>query len=339
MAELGLMGMLVPVELGVMGADLLSYVLAVTEIAAADGAVSTAFQVHNGLVCTALQKYATAAQKERYLKALAQGKMLGAFCLTEPDAGSDAAAFAAQACRLGNKFVLNGTKHFITSGSSADVVIAFALTAPAAQKRRVSASIVSTTTPGYTIARVQHTMGQRCGDHCEIRFENCAVPADHMLGAEGQGLEITFSSLELGRLGVAAQSVGMARAAFEAALSFARQRCTFGKSIIEHQAVGSQLADMATPLQAAELMVTPRRGAGQPAQKECSMAKLFATEAAERVCNSAIQIHGGYGYWDEHPVERIYRDVRVCRIYEGTSEIQRFVIARQLASEHSHTTS
>jgi butyryl-CoA dehydrogenase len=341
MAELGLMGMLVPVELGGMGTDLLNYLPAVIEIAAADGAVSTALQVHNGLVCTALQKYGSVDQKARYLRPLAQGK-LGAFCLTEPGAGSDAAALATQARRQGDTFVLNGTKHFITSGSSADVVIAFAVSAPDAQKRRVSAFIVPTDTPGYVVARVQHTMGQRSGDHCEIKFENCSVPADQMLGAEGQGLEIAFASLELGRLGVAAQSVGMARAAFEAALSFARQRRTFGKPIIEHQAVGFQLADMATSLQAAELMVLHAarlREAGQSAQKESSMAKLFAAEAAERICNSAIQIHGGYGYLQEHPVERIYRDVRVCKIYEGTSEIQRLVIARQLSSEQAHTTS
>ena len=324
MAELGLMGMLVPVELGGMGIGLLNYLLAVIEIAAVDGAVSTALQVHNGLVCSALQKYGSGDQKERYLKPLAQGK-LGAFCLAEPGAGSDAAALATQARRQGDKFVLDGTKHFITSGSSADVVIAFAVTAPDAQKRRVSAFIVPTDTPGYVVARVQHTMGQRSGDHCEIKFENCAVPANQVLGAEGQGLEIAFASLELGRLGVAAQSVGMARAAFEAALTFAKQRRTFGKPIIEHQAIGFQLADMATSLQAAELMVLHAarlRDTGLSAQKESSMAKLFATEAAERICNSAIQIHGGYGYLDGHPVQRIYRDVRVCKIYEGTSEIQ-----------------
>ncbi len=336
------MGMLMPVELGGMGVDYLSYVLALIEIAAGDGAASTALQVHNGLVCMALQRYATAEQKERYLKPLAQGKLLGAFCLTEPDAGSDAAALTTQARREGERFILNGTKHFITSGGCADLVIAFGVTAPHTRKRHVSAFVVPTNTPGYLVSQVQHTMGQRSGNHCEIRFNNCEIPVDHLLGAEGQGLEIAFASLELGRLGIAAQSVGMARAAFDAALAFAKQRRTFGRPIIEHQAIGFLLADMATSLQAAELMVLHAarlRDAGRPSQKESSMAKLFAAEAAEKICNGAIQIHGGYGYLEDYPVERIYRDVRVCKIYEGTSEIQRLVIGRQLASEQNFTSS
>jgi butyryl-CoA dehydrogenase len=338
LAELGLMGMLVPVKLGGMGVDHVSYVQTIIEIAAGDGAASTALQVHNGLVCTAIQRYGTSEQKEQYLKPLARGSLLGAFCLTEPGAGSDAAALATQARREGDKFLLNGTKHFITSGSSADLAIVFAVTAPNAAKRHVSAFIVPTNSPGYLVSRVQHTMGQRSGGHCEIRFEDCAVAADQLLGAEGQGLEIAFSSLEFGRLGVAAQSVGMARAAFDAALAFAKQRRTFGRPIIEHQAIGFQLADMATLLKSAELMVlhaAQLRDAGRPSQKQSSMAKLFATEAAEKICNGAIQIHGGYGYLEDYPVERIYRDVRICKIYEGTSEIQRLVISRQLSSEQT----
>jgi butyryl-CoA dehydrogenase len=327
MAELGPMGMLVPPELGGMGVDHVSYLLAVTEIAAADGAASTALQVHNGLTCMAILKYGTAEQKHRFLRPLAQGSQLGAFCLTEPEAGSDAAAITTRAQRDGNNFVLNGVKHFITSGSNADIVV-FAVTKADAQKKRISAFIVPTKAPGYLVTRVQHTMGQRS-------FENCLVSVDQLLGGEGQGLEIAFASLELGRLGVAAQSIGMARAAFDAALAYAKRRRTFGRAIIGHQAVAFQLADMATSLQAAELMVLHAarlRDIGRPSTLENSMAKLFATEAAEKICNSAIQIHGGYGYLDDCPVERIYRDVRVCKIYEGTSEIQRLVIGRHLAS-------
>jgi butyryl-CoA dehydrogenase len=336
MAKLGLMGMLAPPEFGGMGVDHVSYVLATIEIAAADGAASTALQVHNGLTSTAILKYGSAEQKQRFLRSLAEGRQLGAFCLTEPEAGSDAAAIATLARREGDRYVLNGVKHFITSGSHADIAVAFAVTDQVAKKNRISAFIVPTTAPGYVVTRVQHTMGQRSGDHCEIAFDNCEVLSDQLLGREGQGLEIALAGLELGRLGVAAQSVGMARAAFDAALAYARRRRTFGRPIIEHQAVSFQIADMATSLQAAELMVLHAarlRDAGRPSSKESSMAKLFAAEAAEQVCNSAIQIHGGYGYLDDSSVARIYRDVRVCKIYEGTSEIQRLVIGRQFALE------
>lgn len=336
MAKLGLMGMLAPPQFGGMGLDHVSYLLAIIEIAAADGAASTALQVHNGLTSAAILGYGSAAQKLRFLTPLAQGKWLGAFCLTEPQAGSDAAAITTGARREGGKFVLNGVKQFITSGSNADVVVAFAVSNPDAPKHRISAFIVPTDTPGYRVNRVQRTMGQRSGDHCEIAFDNCEVASDQMLGDEGQGLEIALASLELGRLGVAAQSVGMARAGFDAALAYAKLRRTFGRPLIEHQAVSFQLADMATSLQAAELMVLHAarlRDAGAPSSKQSSMAKLFAAEMAEQVCNSAIQIHGGYGYLDDSAVARIYRDVRVCKIYEGSSEIQRLVIGRQLARE------
>jgi butyryl-CoA dehydrogenase len=329
MSELGMLGMTVPAEFGGAGTDYVSYALAIMEIAAADGASSTSFQVHNSLLCLPILRHGTAEQKERYLRPLARGQQLGAFCLTEPGAGSDAAAIATRATKVGNKFVLNGTKQFITSGRSADLALVFAVTDPAAGKRGISAFIVPTVAPGYTVVRVERTMGQRSSDHCQIAFEDCEV-------LPGQGLAIALGNLEGGRIGVAAQAVGMARAAYDAALAYAKERRAFGKPIIEHQAVAFRLADMATSIQAAELMVLHAarlRDAGRPCLKEASMAKLFASERAERVCSDAIQIHGGYGYLNDFPVERIYRDVRVCTIYEGTSDIQRLVIGRQLAVE------
>ena len=336
MGKLGMLGMTVPAEFGGAGTDYVSYALAVMEIAAADGATSTSFQVHNSLVCLPLLRHGTPEQKERYLRPLACGEQLGAFCLTEPGAGSDAAAITTRARKVGNKFVLNGAKQFITSGKSADLALVFAVTDPAAGKRGISAFIVPTRTPGYTVVRVEQTMGQRSSDHCQIAFEDCEVLPEQMLGEEGQGLKIALGNLEGGRIGVAAQSVGMARAAYDAALTYAKERRTFGKPIIEHQAIAFGLADMATSLQAAELMVLHAarlRDAGQPCLKEASMAKLFASEMAEQVCSRAIQIHGGYGYLNDFPVERLYRDVRVCTIYEGTSDIQRLVIGRRLAAE------
>ena len=336
MGELGMMGMTVPAEHGGAGTDYVSYVLAVIEIAAACGASSTAFQVHNSLVCLGLLNHGTAEQKERFLKPLARGAQLGAFCLTEPGAGSDAAAITTRARRSGNKYVLSGSKQFITSGQSADVALVFAVTDPGAGKHGISAFIVPTDTPGYKVVRREHTMGQRSSDHCQVAFEDCEIVPEQMLGNEGDGLKIALGNLEGGRIGVAAQSFGMARSAYDAALAYAKERRTFGKPIIDHQAVGFRLADMATALQAAELMVLHAarlRDQGRPCLKEASMAKLFASEAAEEICSSAIQIHGGYGYLNDFPVERIYRDARVCKIYEGTSEIQRLVIGRQLSSE------
>jgi butyryl-CoA dehydrogenase len=336
MAELGMLGMTVPTEFDGAGVDYVSYALTVIEIAAACGATSTSFQVHNSLVCLPILRHGTREQTERYLRPLARGEQLGAFCLTEPGAGSDAAGITTRARRAGNKFVLNGTKQFITSGKSADLALVFAVTDPAAGKRGISAFIVPTRTPGYEVVRIEHTMGQRSSDHCQVALENCEVLPEQMLGDEGDGLKIALGNLEGGRIGVAAQSVGMARAAYDAALSYAKQRSTFGKPIIEHQAVAFRLADMATSLQAAELMVLHAarlRDEGRACLKEASMAKLFASEMAEQVCSSAIQIHGGNGYLNDFPVERIYRDVRVTTIYEGTSDIQRLVIGRQLANE------
>lgn len=334
MGGLGLMGIMVDPAYDGVGAGYVAFAQAVTEIAAADGACSTIVQVHNGLVCMGLQRHASPAQKERFLAPLARGEALGCFCLTEPEAGSDAAAIKTSARRRGNHFVLNGSKQFITSGRSANTAIVFAVTDPRAGKKGLSAFVVPTDTPGYQIARTEHTMGQRSSDHCHVILEECEVSADHMLGEEGEGLRIALSGLEGGRIGVAAQSLGMARSAYEAALRYAKDRRTFGKPIIEHQAVGFRLADMAMALYAAELMIwraATLRDAGTPCLKEASMAKLFASEMAERVCHDAIQTLGGYGYLEDFGLERIYRDVRVCKIYEGTSDIQRLVISRQIA--------
>ena len=334
LAALGYFGMLLPDDWGGAGLDYVSYAVAIAEIAAADGACSTTVSVHNSLVCRPILNYGSEEHKRLYLPALARGEMLGAFCLTEPEAGSDAGALRTRAERQGNAYVLKGAKQFITSGSSADLAIVFAVTDPQAGKRGISAFIVPTATPGYEIASIERTMGQRGWDHCQIALRNCRVPAENLLGGEGNGLAIALSNLETGRIGVAAQAFGMARAAYEFALAYSGERRTFGKAIFEHQAVAFRLADMATQLQAAELMILQAarlRDAGLPCLKEASMAKLFATEMAERVCSDAVQTLGGYGYLADFPLERIYRDVRVCKIYEGTSDIQRLVISRQIA--------
>jgi alkylation response protein AidB-like acyl-CoA dehydrogenase len=335
MGRLGLMGMLVPEEWGGAAADHVGYALALEEIAAGDGACSTIMSVHNSVGCMPILKFGTTDQKERFLKPLAQGETLAAFCLTEPQAGSDASAIRTRARRDGNHWVLTGTKQFITSGSSADLAIVFAVTDPIRGKKGISAFIVPTKTPGYTVARTEHKLGQNSSDTCQIVFDECRLTPDLMLGQEGEGYKIALANLEGGRIGIAAQSVGMARAAYEAALTYARERETFGTKIINHQAVGFRLADMATRLEAAHLLVLNAarlRDAGEPCLKEACMAKLFASEMAEEVCSAAIQIHGGYGYLNDFPVERIYRDVRVCQIYEGTSDVQRLVIARHLAA-------
>jgi butyryl-CoA dehydrogenase len=335
MGQLGFMGMQVPEEWGGAGVDHVAYALAVEEIAAGDGSCSTVMSVHNSVVCMPILKFGTTEQKETFLKKLARGEMLGAFCLTEPQAGSDASSIKTRAKRDGNHWVLNGAKQFITSGRSADVAIVFAVTDPAQGKKGISAFIVPTKTPGWTVARVEHKLGQNATDTCHIVFDNLRLTPDHMLGQEGEGYRIALANLEGGRIGIAAQSVGMARAAYEAAVAYAKQRETFGKPIIEHQAVAFRLADMATGIEAARLLVlnaATLRDAGQPCLTEAAMAKLFASEMAERVCSDAIQIHGGYGYLNDFPVERIYRDVRVCQIYEGTSDIQRLVISRAIAA-------
>lgn len=333
MGELGLMGMLVPTEYDGPGLDHVAMAVALEEIAAGDGATSTIMSVQNSVVCMPLLKFGTEAQKAQFLRPLARGEILGAFCLTEPHAGSDAAALKTRAVRTADGWRLNGVKQFITNGKHADVAIVFAVTDPAAGKRGISAFIVPTTTPGYRVARVEAKLGQRASDTAQIALENCDVPADHLLGEEGAGYRIALSNLEGGRIGIAAQAIGMARAALAAAARYAGERQAFGVALTEHQAVSFRLADMATRVEVARQMVlhaAERRDAGLPALREASMAKLFASEIAEQVCSDAIQIHGGYGYVEDFPVERIYRDVRVCQIYEGTSDVQRLVIARQL---------
>jgi butyryl-CoA dehydrogenase len=336
MGELGLLGMVVPEEWGGSGTDAVSYALALEEIAAGDGAVSTIMSVHNSVGCAPVLKFGTQEQQELYLRRLARGEMIAAFCLTEPQAGSDASALRTRARRDGDHYVLDGTKQFITSGSTAGVAIVFAVTDPGAGKKGITAFLVPTDTPGYQVARVEDKLGQRCSDTAQIVFEGCRIPASLRLGEEGQGYRIALANLEGGRIGIAAQSVGMARSAYEHALRYARERTTMGTPIIQHQAVAFRLADMATRIEAARQLVlhaAALRDAGVPCLKEAAMAKLYASEMAERVCSDAIQIHGGYGYLEDFPVERIYRDVRVCQIYEGTSDIQRLVISRQIAAE------
>jgi alkylation response protein AidB-like acyl-CoA dehydrogenase len=334
MGKLGFMGMQVPEEWGGAGVDHVAYALAVEEIAAGDGSCSTIMSVHNSVVCLPILKFGTAEQKEKWLRKLAGGEMLGCFCLTEPQVGSEASAIKTRAKRDGNHWVLSGTKQFITSGGKADLAIVFAVTDPARGKKGISAFVVSTKTPGYKVARVEEKLGLHASETCQIVFDDLRLTPDHMLGQEGEGYRIALANLEGGRIGIAAQAVGMARAAYEAALAYAKDRESFGKKIIEHQAVAFRIADMATQIEAARLLVlhaATLRDAGEPCLTQAAMAKLFASEMAERVCSDAIQIHGGYGYLKDFPVERIYRDVRVCQIYEGTSDIQRLVISRALA--------
>jgi alkylation response protein AidB-like acyl-CoA dehydrogenase len=335
LAGLGAFGVVVPEQWGGAGLDTISLALVLEEIAAGDGATSTIISVNNSVVCGPLLAFGTEAQKEKYLRPLASGKWLGCFCLTEPQAGSDAAAITLRATRDGDGYVLNGVKQFITSGKNADIAIVFAVTDKAAGKKGISAFIVPTATEGYRVARVEEKLGQLASDTVQIAFENCRVPAANLLGSEGEGYRIALSNLEGGRIGIAAQAVGMARSALEAALRFAQERVAFGKTIFEHQAVNFRLADMATQIEVARQMVwhaASLRDAGRPCLKEASMAKLFASEMAEKVCSDAIQIHGGYGYVADFPVARIYRDVRVTQIYEGASDIQRLVIGRALAN-------
>lgn len=333
MAELGLFGMLVPEQWGGSDTGYVAYAMALEEIAAGDGACSTIMSVHNSVGCVPILKFGSEQQKQQFLTPLATGAMLGAFALTEPQAGSDASSLKTRARLEGDHYVLNGCKQFITSGQNAGVVIVFAVTDPAAGKRGISAFIVPTDSPGYQVARVEDKLGQHASDTCQIVFENVRVPLANRLGEEGEGYRIALANLEGGRIGIAAQSVGMARAAFEVARDYARERESFGKPLIEHQAVAFRLADMATRIAVARQMVhhaAALRDAGRPALLEASMAKLFASEMAEKVCSDALQTLGGYGYLSDFPLERIYRDVRVCQIYEGTSDIQRMVIARNL---------
>jgi len=336
LGALGAMGMVVPEEWGGAGLDYLSLVLTLEEIAAGDGATSTIVSVQNSLACGIPMKFGSAEQKTRYLRPLARGEMLGCFCLTEPHVGSDASAIRTRATRDGDSWVLNGVKQFITTGKQADIAIVLAVTNKAAGKKGISCFLVPTSSPGYVVGRLEDKMGQRASDTAQIVLQDCRIPLDHLLGEEGDGYRIALSNLEAGRIGIAAQAVGMARAAFEAAHAYSMQREAFGKPIFEHQAVSFRLADMATRLEASRQLVwhaAALKDAGLPCLKQASMAKLFASEMAESICSDAIQIHGGYGYVGDFPVERIYRDVRVTQIYEGASDIQRLVIARQLADD------
>lgn len=334
LAELGFLGMVVPEAWGGTDVGALAYAAALEEIAAGDGSVSTIVSVHNSVGCGPIVKFGSEEQKRRFLPKLASGEWLGAFALTEPQAGSDASDLKTRARRKGSDWVIDGAKQFITSGQNADVVIVFAVSDPSAGKKGITAFLVPTETPGYRVVRVETKLGQHASDTCQLAFDGMEIPDDFRLGAEGEGYRIALANLEGGRIGIAAQAIGMARAAFEAARDYARERVTFGRPIVEHQAVAFRLATMATEIEAARQLTwhaAALREAGEPCLTEACMAKLFASEMAERVVSAALQIHGGAGYMADHPVERIYRDVRVCQIYEGTSDIQRMVIARAVA--------
>ena len=333
LAGLGAYGICVPEEFGGAHLDYLTLALVVEEIAAGDGGTSTVISVTNCPVNAILLQYGTVAQKKQYLTPLARGDMLGAFCLTEPHVGSDASALTTTATQGADGYVINGVKQFITSGKNGDVAIVIAVTDKGAGKKGMSAFIVPTRTPGYHADRLEDKLGQHSSDTAQVTFDNCCIPADHLIGAEGEGYRIALSALEGGRIGIAAQSIGMARSAFEVAVAYAKDRTSFGTAILHHQAVGFRLADCATRIEAARQLTwhaASLRDAGVPCLKEAAMAKLFASEMAEQVCSAALQTLGGYGYVSDFPVERIYRDVRVCQIYEGTSDIQKLIIQRQL---------
>ncbi|MCF6216625.1 MAG: acyl-CoA dehydrogenase family protein [Emcibacter sp.] len=333
MGQLGLMGMTVPEKWNGSGTDYISYALALMEIAGGDGGVSTIMSVNNAPVCAAILKEGTDAQKEKYLKPLAEGKIIGAFCLTEPQAGSDASMLKTRARKIDGGWIINGTKQFITSGKISGAAIIFAVTDPDLGKKGISAFLVPTDLPGYMVSNVEEKLGQKSSDTCSLIFEDMKVTDDMLLGAENDGYRVALANLETGRIGIAAQSVGMAKSALDHAIAYANERVSFGKNIIRHQAVGFRLADMATRLEAAKLMVlnaAALKDQGRPCLTEACMAKLFASEIAEEVCSAALQTLGGYGYLKDFPLERIYRDVRVCQIYEGTSDIQRMIINRAM---------
>jgi butyryl-CoA dehydrogenase len=333
LAALGAYGICVPEEFGGANLDYVTLALVLEEIAAGDGGTSTAISVTNCPVNAILMRYGNPAQKKKWLTRLAQGELLGVFCLTEPHVGSDASALRTTATREGDGYVLNGVKQFITSGKNGHLAVVIAVTDKGAGKKGMSAFLVPTDAPGYVVARLEDKIGQHSSDTAQINFDNCRIPAENLIGEEGEGYRIALSALEGGRIGIAAQSVGMARSALEVAIDYAKQRESFGTAIINHQAVGFRLADCATQLEAARQLIwhaATLRDAGLPCLKEAAMAKLFASEMAERVCSAAIQTLGGYGYVSDFPVERIWRDVRVCQIYEGTSDVQKIIIQRAL---------
>lgn len=333
MGELGLLGMIVPAELGGTYSDYTAYALAMEEIAAGCASCATLMSVHNSVGCGPILKFGTDAQKAEYLPTLASGEVIGAFCLTEPQAGSEANNLRTRAIERDGKWVISGSKQFVTNGARAGLAIVFAVTDPELGKKGISAFIVPTGTPGFNVGPPEHKLGIRASDTCPITFDDCAIPAGNLLGARGEGLKIALSNLEGGRIGIAAQALGIARAAFDAARAYSHERVQFGRPIHEHQSVANMLADMHTQLNAARLLVlhaARMRTEGIACLSEASQAKLYASEMAERVCSDAIQIHGGYGFLEDYPVARHYRDARITQIYEGTSEVQRMVIARQL---------
>ena len=334
LAALGAFGICVPQEQGGAGLDYLSLALVLEEIAAGDGGTSTVISVTNCPVNAILMRYGNAAQQQQWLEPLAQGQLLGAFCLTEPQVGSDASSLSSTAVKEGDTYVLNGVKQFITSGKNGDVAIVIAVTDKGAGKKGMSAFLVPTITPGYVVARLEDKLGQHSSDTAQINLDDCRIPAEYLIGREGEGYGIALGGLEGGRIGIAAQSIGMARSALEFAIGYAKERQSFGRAIFDHQAVGFRLAECATRLEAARQLTwhaATLRDAGLPCLKEAAMAKLFASETAEQICSAAIQTLGGYGYLSDFPVERIYRDVRVCQIYEGTSDVQKMLIQRALA--------
>ncbi|GLK88086.1 acyl-CoA dehydrogenase family protein [Pseudomonas turukhanskensis] len=334
MGELGLLGMVVPDSWGGSYTDYVAYALAVEEVAAADAATGTLMSVHNSVGCGPVLNYGSEEQKQQWLPALASGEAIGCFCLTEPHAGSEANNLRTRAELQNGNWVLNGAKQFVSNGKRAKLAIVFAVTDPELGKKGLSAFLVPTDNPGFVVDRSEKKMGIKASDTCAVTLSNCAIPQANLLGARGKGLAIALSNLEGGRIGIAAQALGIARAAFEAALVYARERVQFGKPIIEHQSIANKLADMHTQVNASRLLILHAarlKTAGHPCLSEASQAKLFASEMAERVCSDAIQIHGGYGYLEDYPVERYYRDARITQIYEGSSEIQRLLIARELA--------
>ncbi|MEG5267120.1 acyl-CoA dehydrogenase family protein [Pseudomonas sp. JDS28PS106] len=333
MGELGLLGMIVPEQWGGSYVDYVAYALAVEEISAADAAVGTLMSVHSSVGCGPVLNFGNQQQQQQWLEKLASGQAIGCFCLTEPHAGSEAHNLRTRARLEGDEWVITGAKQFVSNGRRAQLAIVFAVTDPELGKKGLSAFLVPTDNPGFVVERSEHKMGIRASDTCAVSFVNCRIPAANLLGQRGKGLAIALSNLEGGRIGIAAQALGIARAAFEAALRYARERVQFDKPIIEHQSIANLLADMHTRINAARLLVLHAarlRSAGQPCLSEASQAKLFASEMAERVCSKAVQIHGGYGYLEDYPVERYYRDARITQIYEGSSEIQRLLIAREL---------
>ena len=333
MGELGFLGMIVPPHWGGSYTDYVAYALALEEIAAGCAACATLMSVHNSVGCGPILNFGSDAQKDRYLQDLATGRRIGAFCLTEPQAGSEANNLRTRAVLRDGKWILNGSKQFVTNGARADIAIVFAVTDPDRGKRGLSAFIVPTDTPGFNVGKPEHKLGIRASDTCPISLDDCAVPEANLLGEPGEGLRIALSNLEGGRIGIAAQALGIARAAFDASRAYAKERVQFGKPIHEHQSVANMLADMQTQINAARLLIhhaARMRTEGIACLSEASQAKLYASEMAERVCSDAIQIHGGYGYLQDYPVERHYRDARITQIYEGTSEVQRMVIARNV---------